>query len=134
MAPVNKCKVFTCREKTCSKIDRSNRDKHEKRFNHKMAKLRCKQLFLDEKENIYHCATPGCSMNSKFKGNIVRHMKDSAQQQLRNEQKADNIVCHYCGKTFVQKSNRDCHVRNNMKMELLTTHTQMKLLMRVLFP
>ena len=99
-----------------------------------MAKLRCKQLFLDEKENIYHCATPGCSMNSKFKGNIVRHMKDSAQQQLRNEQKADNIVCHYCGKTFVQKSNRDCHVRNNMKMELLSIHTQMKLLMRVLLP
>ena len=31
---------------------------------------------------------------------------------MRKEQKADNKVCQYCGKTLVQKSNRDCHVRN----------------------
>ena len=43
MTPVNKDKVFTYREKTCSKNfnDRSNRNRHEKRFNHKVGKRRC---------------------------------------------------------------------------------------------
>ena len=71
MAPVNKGKEFICWEKTCSKNfnDRSNRDRHEKRFNHKVVKRRCKQPLFDEKEKKYHCVTPGCSKNSKFKGN-----------------------------------------------------------------
>ena len=114
MAPVNKGKVFTCRKKMCSKIftDRSNRDRHEQRLNHKVAKRRCKQPLFDEKEKKYHCVTRGCSKNSKFKDNIVRHMKDCVQKQLRKEQKAGIKVCQYCGKTFVQKSNRDHHVRN----------------------
>ena len=39
-------------------------------------------------------------------------MKDCAKQKMRKEQKADNKVCPYCGKVFVQKSYRDCHVKN----------------------
>ena len=70
--------------KTCSKnfTDRSSRNRHEKNFNHKVAKRRCKQHFSDEKEKKYDCVTTGCSRNSKFKDNIVRHLKDCAQQQL----------------------------------------------------
>ena len=70
------------------------------------------QTIFDEKENKHYCVTPACSNNSKFKGNIVRHMKNCAQQQLWKDQKADNKVCQYCGKTLAQKANRDCHVRN----------------------
>ena len=40
-------------------------------------------------------------------------MKNCAQLQLQKEQKTDNNVCQYCGKTFMQKSNRDCHVRQH---------------------
>lgn len=40
-------------------------------------------------------------------------MKNCAQLQLQKEQKADNNVCQYCGKTFMQKSNMDCHVRQH---------------------
>ena len=46
MAPVNKRKVlFTCLEATCGKniTDRSNRDRHEKRFNHKPLKRKSKE-------------------------------------------------------------------------------------------
>ena len=39
-------------------------------------------------------------------------MKACAKQKMRKEQKADNKVCPYCGKVFVQKSNRDRHVKN----------------------
>ena len=82
MATVNKGKVFTCREKMCSKniTDRGNRDGHEKRFNHKVAKRRCKQSLFDEKEKKDYCVTPACSTNSKFKGNVVRYMKNCPHQ------------------------------------------------------
>ena len=51
MAPVNKGKVlFTCREATCGKnfTDRSNRDRHEKRFNHKPLKRKSKEPLFDD--------------------------------------------------------------------------------------
>ena len=51
MAPV-KVKVFTCQEKTCCKsfTNRSNRDRHEKRFHYKAVKRRNKQPFFGEVE------------------------------------------------------------------------------------
>ena len=39
-------------------------------------------------------------------------MEGSAQQKLRKEQKADIIICQYCGKRFKRKSNRDHHVKS----------------------
>ena len=77
MAPVKR-KVFTFREKDCCKknfIDKSNIDINEKRFHRKPLKRRHIQHLFDEVKSKY-CATPGCSTKSKFKGNVVRHMKD----------------------------------------------------------
>ena len=51
---------------------------------------------------------------------------------MRKEQKVDNKLYPYCGKVFVQKSNRDCRVKNQQKTVILTIHLQMKLLMMVL--
>ena len=73
MAPVNKGKVlFTCREETCGKkfTDRSNRDRHEKRFNHKPLQRKSKEPLFDDTTKKYYCASPGCPSTSKFKGNI----------------------------------------------------------------
>ena len=115
MAPVNKGKVlFTCREATCGKnvTDRSNRDRHEKRFNHKPLKHKSKEPLFDDTAKEYKCATPGCTATSEFKGNIARHMKDCAKQTTRKEQKTDNKICPYFGKVFVQKSNRYRHMKN----------------------
>ena len=82
MAPVNTGKVlFTCREATYCKnfIDRSNRDRHEKRFNEKPLKRKPKEPLFDDTAKKYKCATPGFPTTSKFKGNIVRQMKDCAK-------------------------------------------------------
>ena len=84
MAPVNKGKVlFTCREATCGRnfTHRSNRDRHEKRFNHKPLKHKSKEPLFEDAAKKYKCATPGCPTTSEFKGNIVRHMKDCAKQK-----------------------------------------------------
>ena len=115
MAPVNKGKVlFTCREATCGKnfTDRTNRDRYEKTFNHKPLKRKSKESLFDDTTKKYKCATPGCPATCKFKGNIVRHMKDCAKQNMRKEQNADSKVCPYCGKAFAQKSNSDRHGKN----------------------
>ena len=92
----------------------SNRNRHEKRFNHKPAavvKKRTKQPLYNHIEKKYTCALPGCSVKSNFKGNITRHMKDCAEQMLRKKKKDGNKVCELCGKTFGQKYNRDRHVK-----------------------
>ena len=95
MAPVNKGKVlFTCREATYGKnfTERSSRDRHEKRFNHKPIKRKSKEPLFDNTAKKYKCATPGCPTTSKFKGNIVRDMKDCAKQKMGKGKKADNKV------------------------------------------
>ena len=116
MAPVSsKEKVFYCRNKDCNKCftDRSNRNRHEKKSNHKpTAKKKSSQPLFNEAEKKYKCAVPGCSAQSKFKGNITRHMKDCSKINLRKEQKENNKVCGICGKRFEQKFNRDRHVKN----------------------
>ena len=62
MAPVGKV-LFTCREATCGKnfTDRSNRDRHEKRFNHKPLKRKSKEPLFDDTAKKYKCANPYAS-------------------------------------------------------------------------
>ena len=86
MAPVNIGNVlFTCRVATCGKnfIDRSNRDRHEKRFNHKPLKRKSKEPLFDDTAKKYKCATHGSPTTSRFKENIVGHMKDCAKQNMK---------------------------------------------------
>ena len=142
MAPVNKSKVFFCRDESCTKkfTDMSNRNRHEKRFNHKPAavvKKRTKQPLYNHIEKKYTCALPGCSVKSNFKGNITRHMKDCAEQMLRKKKKDGNKVCEFCGKTFGQNTTETVMLRLSMKTKLLVTllmNLTMMLLFLHLFP
>ena len=95
-----------------------NRDRREKRFNHKLLISKCKELLFNENEKKYYCPTPGCSTESSFKGNVVRHMKDCVQQKIQKEKKTYNKKCQFCGKTFAQKPNRDHQVRNRHSSEM----------------
>lgn len=109
-------KIFTCRSIICFKrfTNRSNRDRHEKRFNHRPRveeKSKVEPLF-DFSRNNYKCPSSGCLTESKYKGNMTRHMKDCSEQTTRKIKSANNRVCPYCRMEFVQKSNRDRHVNN----------------------
>ena len=61
---------------------------------------------------------PGCTSNSKFKGNIICHMKDCGEQLKRKEEKSGNKKCQFCGKPFAQKSNRGRHVNSRHASEV----------------
>lgn len=118
MAPVSKAKFYFCRDDSCKKqfSDMSNRNKHEKRFNHQpvtLGKNRKIQPLYDEKTKLWACPTVDCPLRSKFRGNIVRHKKECTKVMVRKQKMSQNKVCEYCGKTFGQKFNRDRHVKTH---------------------
>ena len=45
-------------------------------------------------------------------------MKDFVQQKVQKDKRAGNKTCHFCWKTFVQKSNSVLHVKNQHSGEM----------------
>ena len=55
-------------------------------------------------DNLYRCPANGCDIESKYKHNIVQHLKMCVE--LKKERNTNNKVCPNT------KSNRDKHVKN----------------------
>ena len=55
-------------------------------------------------DNLYRCPANGCDIESKYKHNIVKHLKMCVE--LKKERNTNNKVCPNT------KSNRDKHVKN----------------------
>ena len=70
MAPVSSQKAFSCRERTCKKTftGQSNRDHHEKRFNHKPVKYNTIQPLFSENKKKYCYPMPGLLFYFKIQG------------------------------------------------------------------
>ena len=58
---------------------------------------------------MFKCSFPNCSVSSKWKSNLKRHM---ATCQPIKKRKHSKLTCPYCKVTFSQKFNRDMHVKN----------------------
>lgn len=103
-----------CRNPECGKkfANKSNRDRHEKKFSHAPAQRR-KSLFqepvFDDKSKEYFCPQPNCKIKSKYKSNITRHIKIGCK--TLSSKKDNNKTCPHCQETFAQKSNRDRHIK-----------------------
>ena len=68
------------------------------------------------KEN--YCQTPGCATTSKYKHNIVKHLKSCYSVNKNRGKGADNKICKACGEEFSKMSNRNIlfqqfHAENN---------------------
>ena len=63
----------------------------------------------DAELKMFKCSFPNCSVSSKPKWNLKRHM---ATCQAIKKQKHSKLTCPYCKVTFSQKFNRDRHVKN----------------------
>ena len=83
MTPVSSQKAFYCRERTCEAAEIVM--KNVTITNRKIITLY--NLYSMKKERIL---LPGCTSNSKFKGNIIYHMKDCGEQLKRKEEKSGN--------------------------------------------
>ena len=102
--------VFTCREENCKKSSstKSNQNKHER--------LKAHRLQMDNKneipffDDVFHCPTNGGVTKSKYKHNIVKHLKMCTDLKMKRNTVANNKVCPVCSRVFAQKSNRNRHV------------------------
>ena len=102
--------TFPCRGENCKKSFsmKSNRNKNEKLKNHgpqleEKTKIPCF-------DNLYSCPANGCDFESKYKHNIVKHLKMCVELKNKRNTVANNKVCPVFSKVFAQKSNRDRHV------------------------
>lgn len=98
---------FQCRDENCTKTFSTtyNRNKHERSKGHSP---QIHQRNIVCIENIYHCPTEGCTVTSKYKANIMKHLKGCVEMKQKRE---NNKTCPHCQKVFAQKSNRDRHVK-----------------------
>ena len=105
-------KKYQCRKESCglSHTLPQNGLRHEKLSGHIPQKRR------DRNEPLYHaelkiikCSFPNCSVSSKQKSNLKRHMTTC---QAIKKRKHSKLTCPYCKVTFSQKFNCDRHVKN----------------------
>ena len=106
---------FLCRNNDCGKSfsTKFNRNKHERTSGHfhEEAERSVRVIPFDESKNLYVCPTVDCKTSSKYKHNIIKHLK--LCYRVNNDKKftTDNKICTICDKHFVKKSNRDRHMK-----------------------
>ena len=105
-----KCgKLFT--SISCSnKHERQNEHFNDKKSNH--------EINFDKESKLYLCSSTGCETASKYRRNIVKHLKSCKVVNKRRKSTANNKICQVCGKEFAKKSKRNrhfnlFHVENN---------------------
>ena len=104
--------VYPCRNKDCGRSFSTvfNRNKHEKLKRHRLNKKNNVIEFKKEL-SLFICPTAGSGTTSKYKNNIVKHLKSCFAINRQHNSVADNNICPACKKEFIKKSNRDRHLK-----------------------
>lgn len=107
--------VFLCREESCKKpfSTKFNRNKHERSKKHFQEDAKTiREIPFDRSTKLFSCPTIDCTTTSKYKDNVVKHLKSCYKVNMNKKAATDNKTCHICKKDFLKKSNRDRHVKN----------------------
>ena len=106
---------FVCRKQTCQKqfSAKFNRNKHERIKGHfeESKQATCK-IPHNPSTYLYSCPRIDCKTISKYKQNILKHLKSCSQVNLNKATAKENRTCGICNKTFAKKSNRDRHIQS----------------------
>ena len=102
---------FPCRGENCKKSfsTKLNRNRYKKVKKHGPVEVKTKIPF-NETSKLYNCPTDGCIVESKYKHNVLKHLKLCDQLRKKKKIVTMNKVGPICSKVFAQKSNRDRHV------------------------
>ena len=104
--------TYPCRGNDCHKSFSTsyNRNKHEKAKGH-WSENKKTSIEFNEETSLFICPTAGCSTTSKYKSNIVKHLKSCYAVNRQRNSVAQKKICTVCGKEFAKKSNRDRHFK-----------------------
>ena len=64
----------------------------------------------DAELKTFKCSFPNCSVSSKQKSNLKRHV--TTCRAIKKRKHSSRLTCPYCKEKFSQKLNRDRHVKN----------------------
>ena len=105
--------VFSCRDESCKKSfsARFNRNRHEK-LKAQAPETSNRQIPCDGKSGLFKCPTTDCATTSKYKYNIIKHLKSFRKFNKNKKGANENKICSFCSKVFTKISNRDRHVKN----------------------
>ena len=105
---------FPCRSNSCGKqfSTKFNCNKHEriKRHFHGDERL-VRKIPFNDATRVYMCPTINCRTSSKYKHNIIKHLKYSCQVNSNKKVADNNKIYSICHKHFLKRSNRDCHMK-----------------------
>ena len=90
-----------------------NHNKHERAKGHgpKNETTGSRNIPFDEETEMFTCPINGCTTSSKYKHNIVKHLKSCYDVNKYKKSAAQDKTCNICGKELARKSNRDWHFK-----------------------
>ena len=106
---ISKCEVFfkmafVCCDESCkiSFSTRINGKKHEKLKGH-APETSNREIPRDEKSGLFKCLTTDCATTSKYKYNIIKHLKSSRKVNKNKKGANKNKICTFYSKVFTKK-------------------------------
>ena len=105
---------FPCRNESCGKqfSTKFNRNKHEQIKGHFHGEARpVREIPFNDATKVYMCPTVNCRTSSKYKHNIIKHLKSCYQVNSIKKVADNNKICSICHERFLKKSNRDRHMK-----------------------
>ena len=70
------------------------------------------EKYIVMKRELLKCPTTDCVTTSKYKYNIIKHLKSCRKVNKNKKGANENKICSFCSKVFTKKYNRDRHVKN----------------------
>ena len=67
-------------------------------------------ISYNEQTKLYSCPTTNCTTTSRYKHNIIKHLKSCYIVNKNKKAASKDKICSICSKSFLKKSNRDRHI------------------------
>ena len=93
---------FFCRDESCQKSfsTRFNRNQHEKLKGH-APETSNREIPRGEKSGLFKCPTIDCATTSKYKYNIIKHLKLCRKVNQNKKGGNENKISSFCSKVYV---------------------------------
>ena len=99
--------AFPCRNENCDKefSTKFNRNKHERIKRYAPENVSSLgEILSDDSSRLFKCPTIHWTTTSKYKHNIIKHLKSCYIVNKNKKAAGDNRICSICNKVFAKKN------------------------------